>query len=284
MSLGENIRRERLALGMTQEQLGQLLGMAPQTVSKWEREESMPDAALLPPLADALRCSLDRLFDRRQPEYRDAALMAADWLRSQPAGERWQAALRLARVLQSVLAGLWELPIPDVPSYLEEAGQLFGMVSSEDGISLSSRSPELPFFTLLPEPAEGWGPVLERDHAALWEALAHAEVRRVLPGLLRGELPRLVARDRFLEHFAPEEPEETLRALETLQVLHRNRVRIDGEETELCSIHPRPQLLQLLLLGAAQREGSGFAAYPRTSPFLRTGDGGGSRLPPAPQP
>lgn len=272
MSLGENIRQARLELGMTQEQLGQLLGMAPQTVSKWEREESMPDAALLVPLADALHCSLDRLFERKNPEYRDAALMAADWLRSQPPPERWQAALRLARVLQSVLAGLWELPVPDVPAYLEEAGQIFGMVSSEGGISLSSRSPELPYFTLLPEPAEGWGPVLEKDHAALWEALAHPGVRRVLPGLLRGELPQLVARERLLAHFDPEEPEETLRGLETLQVLHRSRVRIDGAETELCSIHPRPQLLQLLLLGAAQREGSGFAAYPRTSPYLRSPD------------
>ena len=62
MSLGENIRERRKAAGLTQEALGEKLDMAAQTVSKWERDESMPDAALLPKLADALGCSLDSLF------------------------------------------------------------------------------------------------------------------------------------------------------------------------------------------------------------------------------
>ena len=73
MSLGENIRERRKAQGLTQEALGEKLGMAAQTVSKWERDESMPDAALLPGLAETLDCSLDRLFDRPVTRFRDAA-------------------------------------------------------------------------------------------------------------------------------------------------------------------------------------------------------------------
>ena len=66
MSLGENIRKNRLALGLTQEALGEKLGMAAQTVSKWERDESLPDASALPKLADTLGTTIDTLTPEQE--------------------------------------------------------------------------------------------------------------------------------------------------------------------------------------------------------------------------
>ena len=65
MSLGTQIKDARAALGLTQEALAEALGVVPQTISKWERDESQPDAALLPALADTLQTSLDTLFERK---------------------------------------------------------------------------------------------------------------------------------------------------------------------------------------------------------------------------
>ena len=62
MSLGRNIAVYRKRKGFTQEELGQLLGVTNQAVSKWESETSMPDVMLLPRIADALAVSVDNLF------------------------------------------------------------------------------------------------------------------------------------------------------------------------------------------------------------------------------
>ena len=62
INVGRQIRRLRLAAGMTQERLAERLGVAPQTVSKWENELTAPDLSLLAPLADLFRVSMDELL------------------------------------------------------------------------------------------------------------------------------------------------------------------------------------------------------------------------------
>ena len=72
MSLGENIRKFRLRMKLTQEELAGKLHVSPQSVSKWERSESLPDTAMLPDIADSLGVSLDRLFARESSTFDDA--------------------------------------------------------------------------------------------------------------------------------------------------------------------------------------------------------------------
>ena len=52
----------RQARGMTQEALAEELGVSPQAVSKWERDQSAPDISLLPELAVCFGVTLDELF------------------------------------------------------------------------------------------------------------------------------------------------------------------------------------------------------------------------------
>jgi len=60
--IGENIRRLRRELEVTQESLAEHLGVSTQAVSKWERGEACPDIALLPGLAGFFGVSLDDLM------------------------------------------------------------------------------------------------------------------------------------------------------------------------------------------------------------------------------
>jgi len=62
MSIGKNIAALRKAKGYTQEQLGDMLGVSNQAVSKWEGEATAPDIMLLPRLADALGTTLNGLY------------------------------------------------------------------------------------------------------------------------------------------------------------------------------------------------------------------------------
>ncbi len=69
MSIGKNIAKYRRARGLTQEELGTILSVTNQAVSKWESEVSMPDVMLLPEIATALNITLDDLYGiAKEPE------------------------------------------------------------------------------------------------------------------------------------------------------------------------------------------------------------------------
>lgn len=56
------IKECRERMGLTQQQLGAEMGVAPFIVERWEAEAFLPLARQLPPLARALGCSIDDLF------------------------------------------------------------------------------------------------------------------------------------------------------------------------------------------------------------------------------
>ena len=61
--IGGQIKKYRVSKDITQEQLGQMIGVTTQAVSKWERG-GVPDAESIPLIADALGVSTDMLFGR----------------------------------------------------------------------------------------------------------------------------------------------------------------------------------------------------------------------------
>lgn len=69
---GAFVSGRRKALGLTQKELAARLFVSDKAVSKWERGQSMPDIALLTPLAECLGVSVTELLEGRRLE--DAAL------------------------------------------------------------------------------------------------------------------------------------------------------------------------------------------------------------------
>ena len=62
MTLGQRIQEFRKQQGLSQEGLGDALGVSRQAVSKWERVECYPDITFLPVIADLLGCSVNDFF------------------------------------------------------------------------------------------------------------------------------------------------------------------------------------------------------------------------------
>ena len=122
MKLGERIRVRRQALGLTQEQLAQKLGVSAPAVNKWERNLNYPDITLLPALARALGVDLNtllsfqeelteeeigeflnRLYEASQTGGSGAAFaLAEDKLREYPNSD--QLAYSVAGILAGILA------------------------------------------------------------------------------------------------------------------------------------------------------------------------------------
>ena len=80
---GELIAVLRKKFHLTQTELGEKLMVSPQAVSKWESGQTLPDAALLPDLAEALYTSVDYLLRGGPAETRFArAVSVADTVRA----------------------------------------------------------------------------------------------------------------------------------------------------------------------------------------------------------
>lgn len=61
-TLGKRIIENRKRLGLTQDRLAEQLGVTAQAVSKWENDQSCPDIAMLPKLAEIFGISTDELL------------------------------------------------------------------------------------------------------------------------------------------------------------------------------------------------------------------------------
>ena len=67
MELKDRIAAVRKAAGLTQEQLGELLGVTRQAVSKWESGQTTPDAATIAALCEKLHVSADYVLLGKDP-------------------------------------------------------------------------------------------------------------------------------------------------------------------------------------------------------------------------
>ena len=117
--IAESLRRLRREREMTQEEVAVLLHVSPQSVSKWERGEALPDMGMLPALSGLYEVSVDGLLgmDRirgelarskvfaaeqahmRAGEYAEAARLLTEALRVHPRDEGFMSELAMALAL-----------------------------------------------------------------------------------------------------------------------------------------------------------------------------------------
>ena len=85
----QTLRKEK---GLTQAELGERLGVTAQSVSNWERAESLPDTALLPELAMIYGVSVDEILDGGTAAWR--------YRRRVTVAQMWEAMICIQRLSQ----------------------------------------------------------------------------------------------------------------------------------------------------------------------------------------
>lgn len=133
-TLGKRIVSNRKRLGLTQDALSELLGVTAQAVSKWENDQSCPDIATLPRLAEIFGISTDELLGmekktvheaqlvREEPEDPGVHIQNGNWEVNWDGGRKGSIALAVWVLLVGVVmlasyflnfhAGLWDVLWP----------------------------------------------------------------------------------------------------------------------------------------------------------------------------
>ncbi|WP_206951008.1 helix-turn-helix domain-containing protein [Trinickia acidisoli] len=78
--LGQRIAEQRKALGWTQDQLAEQVGVDTETVSRFERGVAVPSLLTLDKLATVLSTSVSSLLSEASPSPSDQALRISAWL------------------------------------------------------------------------------------------------------------------------------------------------------------------------------------------------------------
>ncbi len=275
MTLGGNIRIFREASAMTQEQMASYLHISPQAISKWERDESMPDSALLPAIADILDVSIDRLFERKKVTTDDMVYAILYRMTSLTPEERWKELRTIA------YAGEKGLTV-EHHSTEEILGWRFWdrgdretvRWETEHGFVLSSNRPELPFSTSFPEPENGWGAVLKpEEFREFFEILSEEEVLRTLFALYEKKTGCFSFDDGYAKkEFGLADPEATLGKLRKFRLFRMMTHNIDGVERRIWQFDARCELLAMFVMlkeFLSHHQHFDLQAHGRQSPYLR---------------
>ncbi len=216
--LSERIAALRKARGLTQEQLGRLVGVSSQAVGKWEKGGA-PDVELLPVLAGQLGVSIDTLFglECREPENVELAL--GRWLRGFPADDRMNQLCRLIWFsIKYLLPERLNIPKMDYlktcqPDVGDNGKRLMlSQCCGGGGILLDIHAEDLSFVTLWPKPENGY---------AQWFA-PKSEYRRLFALLAKPGCLELLEylHSRKLSYFSPNAVAKHLKMpLETVEEL-----------------------------------------------------------------
>lgn len=246
MTFGEKVRSCRQEKGLTQENLGERLGVSSQAVSKWENNESYPDAELLLPLANELGVSLDLLFGNDRLTERDVLVTVADLVmreQREDAGRPFELLRRIFWTAEAAMFGEFD-PVP--------AGDGMSIIMDNRGFTEISCEPEAPFCAVFPEPENGWGEAVGDGEAmrVVFDALGRPFSMKAVLFLLRQRRGYLFEPTRLARELSipAEDLEAVTRDLETLGMVSRAEVCINGEERKLYYYQQREDILPLFLL------------------------------------
>ena len=155
--IGKQIKKFCIEKGITQEQLGQLVGVTTQAVSKWERGGT-PDAELLPKLSEVLSVSIDTLFGIGEENF---SLMIARRINQMPNDEAYRFAVNLCWAIQNGVMPSSVFPEHFFNNFIERlsddntCSDYFSKIMQDNGMALTRLSSDFQYFFLMKEPKNG---------------------------------------------------------------------------------------------------------------------------------
>ena len=274
MSLSGNIKRLRLDKNLTQEQLATKLGVSAQAVSKWETSETYPDGALLVPLANVLEVSLDELFGNNSVTMADISGRIVKLIHNTDAKERFNVARDIGWQIERGLFNCrMEIGKKYDPNEIKKQKNA-SYILDDNGFTIVSNGKE-PFFSVFPQPAEGYGHFLndKDDLQRIFAALSHTDTMNALIYLYQKN-ENYVFESAVLQRdceIANDQINAVIDDLLTLKLIWKQELTINGENRVLYYSRPSHKLLAVLLMTReiGYKGAYSLQSHIRNTPFIK---------------
>lgn len=196
--LGENIAKYRKEARLTQEDLGKMVGVSTQAVSRWECGGT-PDVELLPVIADRLHVSIDALFGRAGGDVADVKDLVYRTIKNAPQEKCMDLLLEYVWAMQQAalvnaepgLASAFEMfPTEIVDRSREESAKLVPpsiLLCDERSVMMHGLVKDKRFAAILPEPEGGFETALksQEEYVKLFQLLAKPHYLEMLVDISR---------------------------------------------------------------------------------------------------
>lgn len=274
MSLSGNIKRLRLEKNLTQEQLATKLGVSAQAVSKWETSETYPDGALLIPLANELEVSLDELFGNESVTMADISSKIVKLIHNTEVTERFNVARDIGWQIERGLFNCrMEIEKKYDPNEIKNQKNA-SYILDDNGFTIVSNGKE-PFFSVFPQPAEGYGHFLndKDDLQKIFAALSHTDTMNALIYLYHKN-ENYVFESAVLERdceIANDQINAVIEDLLTLRVVWKQELTINGEARVLYYSRPSHKVIALLIMAKELGYKGAYClqSHIRNTPFFK---------------
>ena len=280
MSFAENIKKWRTLRGLTQEELAAKIGVSGQAVSKWETNDTLPDTAILPDLADALDVSIDLLFGH-QSTSADAVMPSLFGYITAGNPEKSLDQRTYDILAAAYKASTWR-DSGDEPwwNWMPKSPMCRIYLNTDELNGVMFEHPEFSLCTTVSEPKDGYGLYINERSAAYLAALANPDILSCIVTMMKRTPDRpekcelaVLLRDAGMDAAREDELYGKLKNLGRL--FHFAEVEINGQTRRLLSLYPTNAVYFLGIYAnayAATYRGeiiTGCDGCDRTAPLMR---------------
>ena len=252
-TLGIKIKEFRTKKGITQEELGQLVGVTTQAVSKWERGGT-PDAEILPNIARALDVSIDALFGVEQNTGSRLEDFIIEELQSKEGEEAFQRAVSLCIAIEMGLFKMDALKSKaagEMMEYVndEQGHEYYSTLVSNEGLIRMRLSQNGRYFFIMPEPEGGYRNFLEdiEELSRTFSALSDQDTLKIL-FLMYQRMHKKISAQLIAESIgiSREKVERIMEQLAEVNIAECSEVEMIGGDVKAYSLHREATMLPLL--------------------------------------
>ena len=280
MSFAENIKKYRTLRGLTQEELAAKVGVSGQAVSKWETNDSLPDTAILPDIADALDVSIDLLFGHKTTSA-DAVMPALFGYITKGDSAKSFDQRTYDIITAAYKASTWR-ECGDEPwwKWMAKDPMCRIYLNTDELNGVMFDHPEFSLCTTVPEPKDGYGLYINECSAAYLAALADPDILTCIVTMLKRTPDRpeqcelaVLLRDAGIDAAKEDELYGKLKNLGRL--FSFAEIEINGHTRRILSVNPTNAVYFLGIYAnayAATYRGeiiTGSEGCDRTAPLMR---------------
>ncbi len=258
-TIGENIAKYRKLAGLTQEQLGDKVGISGQAVSKWENG-GVPDTYLLPSIAKTLGVSINALFgtEKSPADYTEEEILDLFFrfvlfqTYKNDKFDYFDFLFKMIWQMQSAYLGN-EQPVPLEKVVEDHAGnpQITSQILNDHGTTYLSLVKDFPFFCAVKDSAEISEKLLgETDFGELFSLFADEDGRKAIIFTQTATEASQYTAAAMAEkmNIAPQKFEKLLPSLVKYGLLHEDSLCIDEKTVKIYRKWSNPEIRPILMM------------------------------------